>query len=216
MQFHEMIGGILRDASQMSLAELLAVIFAVISVLYARVNHILVYPTGIISVLLSIYIFTQDAYRLYPDAGLNGYYLVMSIYGWYHWKHKDGHRRETPITRCSLKEWGIAAAWFIPIWAVLYVFLTRYHINNVPFLDSFVSASACCGMWLLARRKIENWLVLLISDLFGVPLYYIKHLYLFSLLMCLYVALALLGYLTWRKLIQQQTSRTLAAGAHSG
>ncbi|HUX85339.1 MAG TPA: nicotinamide riboside transporter PnuC [Chitinophagaceae bacterium] len=202
MNFHEILQGILREARSMSVVELLAVVFAVISVLYARVNHILVYPAGIVSILLSIYIFIQDRYRLYPDAGLNGYYLVMSIYGWYHWKQKDSAQKETPITRCSRGEWGIALAWFFPIWLVLYIVLSRYHINNVPLLDSFVNASACCGMWLLARRKIENWLVLLVSDFFGVPLYFIKHLYLFSLLMILYLVIAVMGYRTWKRSLE--------------
>ncbi|HVB03366.1 MAG TPA: nicotinamide riboside transporter PnuC [Chitinophagaceae bacterium] len=199
MIFHELFRGIVRDARQMSLPEILAVLFAVISVLYARINNILVYPSGIISILFSIYIFIQQQYRLYPDAGLNLYYLVMSIYGWYHWTRRDSRHRETPVSRCNRQEWITAGAWFFPIWLVLYVFLSKYHINNVPLLDSFVSASACTGMWLLARRKIENWLVLLISDAFGIPLYYIKHLYLISTLMLFYVVLAWLGYMAWKK-----------------
>lgn len=208
MVHHQILQGILQDAREMSFSEIMAVIFAVISVLYARVNSILVYPTGIVSILFSIYIFIQDKYRLYPDAGLNLYYLVMSIYGWYHWKVKDSHQKETRVTWSSRKEWLNAGAWFFPIWVILYIFLSKYHINNVPLLDSFVSASACCGMWLLARRKIDNWLVLLVSDGFGIPLYYIKHLYLISALMCLYVVIAWLGFIAWKRTIAAEEALT--------
>lgn len=183
-----------------------AVVFAIISVLCAKANSVWVYPTGIAGILLSIYIFIGEQYKLYPDAALNLYYLVMSIYGWYFWTHKPKHKekKETPITWCSRKELLTAAGIFIAVWIILYWWLSTYKINNVPLMDSFSSAMACSGMWLLAKRKVENWIALLIADFVDIGMFFVKKLILFCGLSIFYVIIAWLGYLAWKKWIQNR------------
>lgn len=209
MTFQEIYQGLLSGIENMSWVEGLAVVFAIISVLCARKNNIWVYPTGIAGILLSIYIFIGEKYKLYPDAALNMYYLVMSVYGWYYWLKKPADRKssgntaeatETPISWCTQKELITASVIFIVLWAILYWWLSTYKINNVPLLDSFCSAMAASGMWLLAKRKIENWIALLIADVVGIVLFFIKNLVLFSALNIFYVIIAILGFIAWRKI----------------
>lgn len=213
MTFHEIYQGLITGIENMSWIEGLAVVFAIISVLCARANNIWVYPAGIAGILLSIYIFIGEKYKLYPDAALNVYYLVMSIYGWYFWMKKppgknlqgdDNPVEETPITWCTKRELTTAAMIFIVLWAGLYWWLSTYKINNVPLMDSFSSAMAATGMWLLAKRKIENWIALLIADAVGIALFFVKNLILFSALNIFYVVIAILGYIAWRKLYEKR------------
>jgi len=203
MSIQDIYQHLLSGIENMSWPEALAVIFAIISVLAAKANNVWVYPTGIAGILLSIYIFMGEAYKLYPDAALNLYYLIMSIYGWYVWTRKDAERYETPVSWCSKKEWFIAAGIFFVLWTGLFWWLKSYHINNVPLMDSFSSAMAATGMWLLARRKIENWIALLIADGVDIGMFFVKKLILFCALNIFYVIIAWLGYLAWKKLRQK-------------
>lgn len=207
MTLQEICQGLETGIANMSWMEGLAVLFSVISVLCARANNVWLYPAGIAGILLSIYIFIGAEYKLYPDAALNVYYLLMSIYGWYFWLKKPASRtgedsrpaRETPITWCTKKELIIAAALFTVLWTALYWWLSTYKINNVPLMDSFSSAMAATGMWLLAKRKIENWLALLIADTVAVALFFVKNLLLFSTLNVFYIVVAILGFIAWKR-----------------
>ncbi len=206
----EIYQGLLASVENMSWVEAAAVIFAIISVLCAKANSIWVYPNGIAGILLSIYIFIGAKYKLYPDAALNLYYLVMSIYGWYFWS-SGKEKKETPISTCDRKEYLTAALLFLFLWSGLYWWLSTYNINNVPVMDSFTSSMAAVGMWLLAKRKVENWIALLIADFVAIGLFFYKELLLFSLLNIFYVVIAILGYLAWKKEMEKQmeTRRSL-------
>jgi nicotinamide mononucleotide transporter len=89
-------------------------------------------------------------------------------------------------------------------WGIFYFLLSRFSDSNVPVMDAFVSASACAGMWLLAKRKLENWILLNISNLVAIPLLFYKHLYLTTLLTIFLFTIAIFGYLGWRKIVQQR------------
>lgn len=204
MDLQEFYRILIASIENLSWLEAAAVVFAIISVFCAKANNIWVYPTGIAGILLSIYIFIDSKYKLYPDAALNLYYLVMSIYGWYFWSKNKGSEEETPITNCDKKEYITAALLFLVLWGGLYWWLSTYRINNVPLMDSFTSSMAATGMWLLAKRKIENWIALLIADFVAIGLFFYKSLLLFSLLNVFYVVIAILGYLAWKKWMKER------------
>lgn len=210
MSSQEIYQGLITGIENMSWIEGCAVVFAIISVLCARANNIGVYPAGIAGILLSIYIFIGEEYKLYPDAALNLYYLVMSIYGWYFWTHKPKgkEKQETPITWCNRKQLITAATIFLVLWVILYWWLSTYKINNVPLMDSFSSSLACAGMWLLAKRKVENWIALLIADAVAIGMFFVKGLILFSALNTFYVIIAWLGYLSWKKIYERNKEST--------
>ena len=177
-----------------------AVILGVAEVLLARVNNIWLYPTGIASTLLSIYILL--AAGLYADSLLNGYYVVMSIYGWWYWVKKQ-NLPPVKISYCTGQDWRVVLAITFGGFAVLAVLLKYFTPSTVPFWDAWVSSTAWAGMWLLAKRKIENWVLLNISNLFAVPLLFYKQLPMFAALTVFLFIIAVQGYFEWRKIIRK-------------
>jgi nicotinamide mononucleotide transporter len=201
---NDLYQGFLAGLHQMTGLEAIAVFFAVLSVIFQKNNNILVYPTGIISTGIYTYLLSQEHFKLYADATLNAYYLIMSVYGWIYWAKKGPAEPATPIMRSSRPE--LATAVFIALggWGIFYFLLSRFSDSNVPVMDAFVSASACAGMWLLAKRKLENWILLNISNLVAIPLLFYKHLYLTALLTVFLFIIAIFGYLGWRRIVQQR------------
>ena len=180
--------------------EWLAVILGVCEVLLARANKVWLYPTGIAATLISIYLLLNVA--LYAESLLNVYYVVMSVYGWYHWVRK---RNEPPVkvSYANQREWIITLLIVFVGWGVLYLALINFTTSTVPVWDAWVSSTAWAGMWLLARRKIENWVLLNVSNLFAIPLLYHKNLVMFTILTMFLFIVAIFGYLEWRKIINQ-------------
>ncbi|MBS0025887.1 nicotinamide riboside transporter PnuC [Chitinophaga sp. 22321] len=201
---NDLYQGFLEGLHQMTWLEGMAVCFAVLSVIFQKNNNILVYPTGIISTGIYTYLLSREHFKLYADATLNAYYLVMSVYGWVYWAKKGPTTPSTPIMRSSRNELITATSIALVGWGVFYFLLTRFSDSNVPVMDAFVSAVACAGMWLLAKRKLENWILLNISNLAAIPLLFYKHLYLTAFLTIFLFIIAIFGYLDWRAEVQQR------------
>ena len=180
----------------LDLLQWVAVVFGVAEVLLAWKNKILLYPAGIISTVLTIYIYAAS--KLYAESVLNGYYFVMSVYGWWHW-HKRRNEPPLPVTRTNRSEWQVTAAIVAGGFVIQYFLLRRYTDSTVPAWDAWVSATAWAGTWLLARRKIENWLLLNVSNIFAIPLLFYKHLPLFAVLTIILFVVACFGYVDWGK-----------------
>ncbi|WP_316846714.1 nicotinamide riboside transporter PnuC [Pedobacter psychrodurus] len=183
-----------------SLIEWLAVGFGVSEVLLAKKNNIWLYPTGIISILLSMFLLLNV--KLYAETLLSIYYLVMSVYGWVIWKKRkqDG---ENQVSWSSNKELTIAVLISVIGFGVLYLVLRHYTDSDVPLFDAFVSATAWAGMWLLAKRKIENWIFLNISNIVAIPLLFHKKLPLMACLTTFLFIVAIFGFLDWKKIINK-------------
>ncbi len=188
--------------------EIVAASLGVISVWYAKKANILVYPTGIVSVLL--YVFICFKAQLYADMGINAYYFIFSIYGWIMWSRKNEDEEELPVTYSSRKTWLISIGVFIVsifiIWGLLRIFKandTVYWSTFVPYTDTFTTAVAILGMWLMAVKKVENWLFWIAADVVSVPLYLYKHLVFTSFQYLIFLIIAVLGYYEWRKLARK-------------
>lgn len=182
--------------------EWLGVFFSVFQVLLARKNNSNNYLFGIAGISLTLYVMIQS--KLYAEFTLNLYYLVMSIYGWLYWKF--GKRKsETTISETTNNEKLITAGIVIGTFSIFYFFLTNFTDSDVPILDSLVSAFAWSGMWLMARRKIENWILLNISNIIAIPLLIHKGLYLYAVLTAFLFIVAISGYLEWRKIIKNKS-----------
>lgn len=184
--------------------EVTAVVFGIISVLFARKNNILVYPTGLISTLIFIYILYN--FKLYGEFIINIYYSVMSILGWYLWSKRTNGQEEFPISIMNLKEYKISGLIFtvtILFIALVYHFFDKF-TDLTAYVDAFTTALFFVGMWLMAKRKIENWIVWIVADIISVPLYYYKGLTVSSLQFIVFTIIAILGYLEWRKYLQKQ------------
>jgi nicotinamide mononucleotide transporter len=181
----------------------------VASVWYARKNNVWVYPTGIIGVLLAAYVYFFMIHPpLYADGTLNLYYFIMSVYGWYHWvQKKDSGAFAYPISWCTRKELIIGIALFLVFWAAIYLLLVNWTNSNTPLLDSLVSGSAITAMWWMAKRKIENWHAWIFSNIVAIPLNFYKGLMLFTLMYFLFLYLAAMGLVDWKKSITARDDR---------
>lgn len=189
-----------------SLLECIGVSFGVAEVLFARANKIWLYPTGIVSVIISTYLFFISG--LYAESFLNLYYLFMSIYGWWFWVHRSAGK-PLPISTTTHKEWFVTLL-IVTVGFLILFFALKYFTNStVPVYDAFVSATAWAGMWLLAKRKLENWILLNISNAVAIPLLFYKGLPLYALLTVFLFVIAILGYNKWKKIVQQNKTITL-------
>ncbi|WP_162088965.1 nicotinamide riboside transporter PnuC [Chryseobacterium aquaeductus] len=184
-----------------TLPEWFGVFFSVFQVLLARKNNSNNYLFGIAGVSLTLYVMITS--KLYAEFTLNLYYLVMSIYGWLYWKF--GKRKtETVISETTNHEKLITAGIVIGAFSLFWFFLTQFTDSDVPIWDSLVSAFAWAGMWLMARRKIENWILLNVSNIIAIPLLIHKDLYLYAGLTAFLFIVAISGYFEWRKIIKKR------------
>jgi nicotinamide mononucleotide transporter len=175
------------------------------SVWYAKKNNILVFPTGIIGVLLAAYIyFFISKPPLHADGTLNIFFFVMSVYGWYNWmKKKSNSQYEYPISWCTRSQLTKGVLFFIASWLVIFLVLDIFTDNNTPVLDSLVSSSAITAMWWMAKRKIENWLAWIFSNIVAIPLNFYKGFMLFTLMYMIFLLLAWWGYVEWKRKYRQ-------------
>ncbi len=187
---------------QTTITEVIAVLFGVASVILANRNNMLLYPTGIIST--GLYLYIMSSVGLYAETLLNGYYLVMSIYGWMRWVKNKEDGNAAAISYCSGKDWIITASIVIIGFTILYLTLSTYTDSTVPLADALVSAFAWAGMWLLAKHKIENWILLNVSNFIAIPLLIYKGIPLTALLTVILFTVAMFGYFRWRKLYHLQ------------
>jgi len=202
MDLTEVYSQTLHEIWHTPLLEWIAVLFGIAQVWLAKNNNVLLYPAGIISTALSIYILAEV--QLYAESVLNGYYLVMSIYGWLHWLYGRANK-ELQITKATRHDWITTIVIVAVGWILLYLALRHYTNSNVPAIDAWVSATAWAGMWLLAKRKLENWILLNISNLFAIPLQIYKGIPLYGLLTLVLFVVAIFGYFNWKKIYEQET-----------
>ena len=204
------IDGIISGILQTSALEWIAVTTGILSVWYSMKENIWVYPTGIVSVLIYVYITLQ--YKLYADMGVNAYYFIVSVYGWYYWTHADDTREQVPVTINNFKENVISLLLLIGSFAILYGVLKNFTDSDVPFWDSLTTSFAIAGMWLMARKKLESWIAWIITDLLSIPLYFYKELVLTSFQFLFFTALAFAGLFSWWR-SYKRTLNEDAAGA---
>jgi nicotinamide mononucleotide transporter len=190
--FHSLYDNILAS----TWLEAIAVITGLLSVWFAKKENILVYPAGIISVL--IYVYLCLSVKLYADMSINAFYFVMSIYGWVKWSRKTGDQTSRPITRATRQEWIYSVAGVIIFFIILVYILKNYTDSNVPVWDAFTTAIFIIGMWLMALKKIENWLAWIVGDAICIPLFASKGLILTSFQFTVFLILAVSGYIEWR------------------
>jgi len=205
MDFHYYLQLLLQNIEDSSVLEIIAASLGILSVWYAKKANILVYPTGIVSVL--IYVSICYHAQLYADMGINAYYFVFSVYGWIMWSRKNDNKEELPVTYSDLKTWLISIGVFLLSVVVIQVLLrifkagdTVYWSSFVPYTDTFTTAVAIVGMWLMAVKKVENWLFWIATDVVSVPLYIYKGLVFTSLQYFVFLVLAVMGYFEWRRL----------------
>jgi nicotinamide mononucleotide transporter len=182
-----------------TIIEVVAVLFGLLSVWYAKKENILVFPTGIVSVLLYVYICLN--FGLYADMGINAFYFGMSVFGWYNWTHQKGELRIRPISKTSGKYMIILLLLFAFFFFLIRFVLINYTDSVVPNIDSLTTAIFLIAMWLMSLKKIENWILWIIGDLISIPLYIYKGLVLTSFQYLVFLIIAITGYFAWLEIL---------------
>jgi nicotinamide mononucleotide transporter len=180
-----------------SLLESSGVITGIICVYLAAKNNIWNWPVAIVSVIIYIFIFLEA--KLYADMGLQVYFLIMNIYGWYFWSRKSPNHKRIPITSITRKEIILAIIAILVFTFCLGFLLKEGTDASFPFIDSFCTACSLVAQIFLARKVMENWLIWIFTDLIYVGVYLAKDLHLTAGMYALYIYIAAVGYLDWRK-----------------
>ena len=203
------VEGIIRGVINTTALEWIAVTTGLMSVWFSMKENILVYPTGIISVL--IYVYLSFGPKLYADMGVNAYYFIMSVYGWYHWLDTDDEKKDQiPVTVNTLREHVISLCLLAGSFGILVFVLMNFTDSDVPVWDATTTAFAILGMWLMARKKLESWIAWIITDLASIPLWYYKGYVLTSFQFLVFTIFATMGYFAWKKSLEQQRSMVTA------
>lgn len=182
--------------------EITAVVFGLLSVWFSKNNNILVFPTGMISTFIFIYLLYKSV--LLGDMMINAYYFIMSIYGWYVWTREENNSI-TLISRINAKEKNICILIFI--FSLIFVYSIYVYFDKwnslTAYIDNLTTAIFFVGMWLMAKRKIENWIFWIIGDIISVPLYFYKGLTFTSLQYLIFTFIAIAGYYSWKKILNK-------------
>jgi nicotinamide mononucleotide transporter len=185
----------------LNLLEVFGVITGTLCVYLAAKNNILNWPTAIVSVVIYIFIF-YDA-RLYADMGLQVYFLGMNIYGWYYWSRRTTEHK-VPIASITKKQLLLSFAGVVFFTLILGTLLYRSTDASFPYIDSFCTACSLIAQVFLARKVLQNWLIWILVDAVYVGVYISKDLYLTAGMYALYIYIAALGFIEWRRELQKQ------------
>jgi len=168
--------------------------------LYFSVRQIIwLWPFGILSSALFIYIFYRTGF--YADMSLQGYYLLVSIYGWYYWVYgaHDPDVAQVPVTRIRSKPAIILLGLFVILWLGIALILIYLTDSDIPWGDAFTTAGSIIATWMLARKILEHWLVWIIVDTTAASLYLYKHMYPTVFLYIVFTIIAVVGFYQWKK-----------------
>ena len=197
----------------MSLEQIIEITGVVIGLVYLYLEYKASIHLWIVSIIMpAIYLYIFFRAGLYADVGINLYYLLIALYGWAAWKYsfrlfgdKDNRAsEELRISHATRKDWLKAGVGYLLAQLLIACALANFTDSDVVWADSFVAALSIVGMWMLARKVIEQWWVWLVVDLASVWLFAYKDLYFTATLYLLYAVIAIFGYKKWKKLMQEE------------
>ncbi|WP_211344275.1 nicotinamide riboside transporter PnuC [Flavivirga rizhaonensis] len=181
--------------------EAIVLVTGIASVWYAKKENILVYPTGLIATIISVYILLKD--QLYGDMMMNFYFSIMSVYGWWNWARTKNNKKVVRISRTNTSEKIIGFVLFVLTMVITYIVYksSGIQITISNYIDIFTSGMFFTGMWYMARKKIENWTLWIIADIITVPLYAYRGWGMLSFQYLIFTVLAIQAYILWKKSI---------------
>ncbi len=214
MQDGTLIDQVITYADGMPILEILGLVFGLLAVWFLIKENIYTWPSGISYVIISFVIFWQQ--RLYGDFLLHIFFLVLNIYGWYFWiKGKPQDENDLPVTTLTAKQLlytavasavGVVAFGYF-LWS-LPIIIEGLPEASLPFWDATTSVLSVTGMWLTAKKKIENWYYWLIVDILATGIYAYKGVYFYAVLYFIYIGMAIAGYLSWKRSMKLTTAST--------
>lgn len=202
MSLSEIFSQFITGLQQTGSVEFIAVIFGIVSVWFSQKANIWVYPTGIISTVIYIYISFKG--HLLGEASVNIFYTIMSVYGWILWAKKDEKSQTVLLIKHSTtKEWILHLLFFAVLYVIIYFALSylkkEFAPGAIPAADAFASAAAYTGMLLMAQKKVESWIWWIITNIASIPLYFIKGYVFTSFQFLVVLIMAFFGLVSWHK-----------------
>ncbi|MFA7448300.1 MAG: nicotinamide riboside transporter PnuC [Weeksellaceae bacterium] len=199
--------------------EIIAVVLGVSSVFFSLKRNILVFPTGIIST--AIYVYILFVFGLLGDCMINIYYTGMSVYGWVLWSRNSTDNVHVEVSWATKKDWIYGSVLFvISLIVVVLVYyykpwmdnsfsmdgvdLGLYHLDWANWLDVLVTSIFLIGMWFMAKQRIENWIFWIVGDLICIPMFIYKGLLITSIQFMIFTVLAIIAYFEWKKSYEKQ------------
>lgn len=203
------------------LLEVTGTVFGILSVYFSIKKNIWVYPTGIISTLIYVYILFN--FGLLGDCLINVYYTAMSIYGWILWSKNSEDNIHVEVTWATKKEWFFAIILFIIsvlLVTVIYYYkpyidnhfslegvnLGLYHLDWANWLDVLTTSIFLVGVWFMAKQRIENWIFWIVGDFICIPMLIYKELGITSVQYLVFTVMAILGYVSWKKSFKEKNT----------
>ena len=199
-----------KDTPMMDIViEVIVFIFGIASVWYAKKENILVYPTGLVATILTVYLLYKAGY--FADMTINAYFTIMSIYGWFNWAKMKNDVSVYQISRTNTKQKIIGVILFFVTIVVMYGVYQLFDrpIEQENYIDMVTSGIFFTGMWFMAIKKIENWTLWIIGDLISIPLYGYRGLGILSLQFLIFTILAVMAYIEWNKIIKNKEQELL-------
>ncbi len=183
--------------------EIIGLISGILYVILAARANIWCWPVGLVNVIAILY----SCYigQLYAETFTQIIYLILTLYGWYQWQYGNV-KDNLPITLTSLKT-ALLLITFVAIGTPLmgYILETYFANADVPYADSLTTMTSFAATWMVARKKLENWIIWIMVDWWYLDLFYYKQYYLYVVLFGIYIIVAVWGFLSWRKQYQTQT-----------
>ena len=189
--------------------EVIVLITGIASVWYAKKENILVYPTGLIATVITVYLFLRDG--LLGDMMMNFYWSAMSIYGWWNWSRKKDNKRIVRISRTTTREKWIGFGLFLLTMLINYAVYRVFGYDIAPsnYVDIFTSGIFFTAMWYMALKKLENWTLWIVADIITIPLYASRGWGMLSMQYVIFTILAIQGYFLWKKSLDSNLQTSL-------
>ncbi len=197
---------ILIFGQQINILELLAMLSGIIGVWLTIKHSVWCFPVGIVNVLLYAWLFFSPSVRLYADTLLQCIYVILLIYGWVRWNSKKEENPDFVPENMSPDQWKKSLLVFLGGSCLFGYLFQNFTDASLPWLDSTLTTASLIAQWMVAKKKIENWIIWIIANSVYIPLFFFKHLPLTSLLYFLFLIMAISGYLQWKKLMPANQS----------
>ena len=185
-----------------SCLEAVAVVFGIVSVYLSARENIWSWPTALVNVALFTILFLRSG--LYSDTGLQVVYFGLSVYGWYEWLYGGAGRTAIAVSRTATRTWITLVVIGVVMWLLLATVTSRLPGTALPWVDAATTTVSLIAQWMMTRKMIENWLLWIGVDVVYVGMFIFKGLYLTAFNYAIYLALAVLGYVAWRRSLATQ------------
>ncbi|WP_423063001.1 nicotinamide riboside transporter PnuC [Candidiatus Paracoxiella cheracis] len=192
--------------------DIVGAVFALLSTIFYVKADKWAWPLGLVATVLDATLYGLTG--IYGDMTLAGIYFISMFYGWYMWTHKNNRNEALAITHLT---WRVA--FILCVIAVAGIFsvaelLKHFTNSQVPYLDATTTVLSLIAQWMICKKIIENWILWFVVDAIYVGLYFYKDIPAHSILLIIYLGLAVTGFIRWRHLIAKQNP-TLLSGNYA-